>query len=67
MYIFIENNNTKKGKNKRKKGKKSWVGLEPGTFGSTRVHLTTAPQRLTSYLGEKSLISGLSMKLPPAN
>ena len=32
MYIFIENNNTKTGK-KRKKEEKSEVGLEPSNFG----------------------------------
>ena len=46
MYIFIENNNTKNGKKKERRKKKSGVGLEPGTFGSTRLHLTTTLQRL---------------------
>ena len=47
MYIFIENNNMKNG------GKKSGVGLEPGTFGSTRLHLTTTLQRLITQLWGK--------------
>ena len=39
------------------------MGLEPSTFGSTRLHLTTAPQRLM----RKSLsFYSSSMKLPPA-
>jgi len=54
MYIFIENNNMKNGK-KKKEGKKqkTGVGLEPGTFGSTRLHLTTTLQRLiTQFRGK---------------
>ena len=48
MYISIENNNMKNGK-KKKRG----VGLEPGTFGSTRLHLTTTLQRLITKGWEK--------------
>ena len=42
------NNNTKNGKKKKKDGKKIRyrVGLEPSTFGLTRLYLTTTPQRL---------------------
>ena len=45
MYIFIENNNTKNGQKKERRKKKSWEGLDPGTFGSTRLHLANTPQR----------------------
>ena len=53
MNIFIENNNTKNGKKKRKKKKKSEIGLEPSTFGSTRLHLTTTPQAYYVTLGKR--------------
>ena len=53
MYIFIENNNIKNGKKRRKEKKKGGVGLEPGTFGSTRLHLTTILQRLIMQPWEK--------------
>ena len=53
MYIFIENNNMKNGKKRKKEKKKSEVGLEPSTFGSTRLHLTTTLQRLiTQFRGK---------------
>ena len=43
----MENNNTKKtGKKKERRKKTDSVGFEPGTFGSTRLHLTTTPLRL---------------------
>ena len=29
----------------RTRGTKYWVGIEPGAFGSTRLYLTTTPQR----------------------
>ena len=51
-YIFIENNNTKNEKKKRKKEKKNSVGLEPCS-GSTRLHLTTTPQRLNTEFSGK--------------
>ena len=43
--IFIENNNTKNGKKKKEEINNS-VEFEPSTFDSTRLHLTTTPQRL---------------------
>ena len=46
MYIFIESNNIKNGEKKKEGKKKSEVGLEPGTLGSTQLHLTTTLQRL---------------------
>ena len=56
LAIYLQNTTTQKTEKKRKKEKKRSVGLEPSTIGSTRIHLTTTPQRLITSPREKSLI-----------
>ena len=56
LAIYLQKATTQKTEKKRKKEEKSSVGLEPGTIGSMRLHLTTTPQRLIKQFWEKSLI-----------
>ena len=59
----------KKNERKKKEERREWAGLEPGSFGSLRLFLTTTLLRLPlRHLGEKFfLFNAFSTENPPAN
>ena len=67
LAIYLQKTTTQKRGKKKKEGIKKSAGLEPCTFTSTQLHLTTTPHNYNYVIVRESLsFYSFSMKLPMA-